>query len=51
MAIIAAILSLLGVIAIFVGLLVTIPWAYYVQGNLYGQFARISREAVSARPA
>lgn len=48
MGIIAAILSLLGIIAIFVGLLVTIPWAYYVQGNLYGQFARISRETAGA---
>ena len=55
MAFVAALAACLGIIAIFIGLLVTVPWAYYVQGNLYGQFARISRDTAAAgsglRPA
>jgi hypothetical protein len=50
MSIVIGFLACLGVIIIFVGLLVTIPWAYYTEANLYGQFARISREG-GIRPA
>jgi len=47
MAIVAGIIGLLGVIIIGVGLLFTLPYAFAVIANLYGQFAERTQTAVS----
>lgn len=48
MAIVAAIIGGLGVIIIVIGLLFTLPYAFAVIANLYGQFAERTQVAVSA---
>jgi membrane-anchored protein YejM (alkaline phosphatase superfamily) len=35
----------LGIIAVFIGLLITFPYAFFVQSHLYGRFARITDAA------
>jgi uncharacterized protein DUF4013 len=52
MAIVAVIIGVLGVILIVVGLLFTLPYAFAVIANLYGQYKRATQGAVSpASPA
>lgn len=51
MAIVAGIIGFLGVILVGVGLLFTLPYAFAVTANLYGQFAQRTRSAVPAAPA
>jgi hypothetical protein len=48
MAIVAAIIGALGVILIVVGLLFTLPYAFAVIANLYGQFRRLTQSAAAA---
>jgi len=40
--ILASIVAMLGLIAIFIGLLITIPYAYFVLGHAYGQYTRLT---------
>lgn len=47
MTIVAAIIGALGVILILVGLLFTLPYAFAVIANLYGQFKQATQGAVS----
>jgi Protein of unknown function (DUF4013) len=48
MAIVAAVIGGLGVIIIVIGLLFTLPYAFAVIANLYGQFAERTQVAVGA---
>jgi Protein of unknown function (DUF4013) len=48
MAIVAGIIGFLGVIVVGIGLLFTLPYAFAVTANLYGQFSRQTRSAVPA---
>jgi hypothetical protein len=48
MAIVAGIIGFLGVIVIFIGLLFTLPYAFAVNANLYGQFAQRTERAAAA---
>jgi uncharacterized protein DUF4013 len=48
--ILAAIVAMLGLIAIFIGLLLTIPYAYFVLGHAYGQYARLTDAPAGATP-
>lgn len=48
MAIVAVLIGVLGVILIVVGLLFTLPYAFAVIANLYGQFRRLTQSAVPA---
>ena len=48
MGIVAAIIGVLGVILIVVGLLFTLPYAFAVVANLYGQFRRLTQSAPPA---
>ena len=48
MTIVAAIIGVLGVILIVVGLLFTLPYAFAVIANLYGQYRRATQSAASA---
>lgn len=40
--ILAAIVAFVGIIGFFVGLLLTIPYAYFVLGHAYGQYTRLT---------
>lgn len=52
MAIVAGIIGFLGIILIVVGILFTLPYAFAVISNLYGQFHRLTQaSATAARPA
>jgi uncharacterized protein DUF4013 len=48
MAIVAEIIGGLGAILILVGLLFTLPYAFAVIANLYGQYARLTEPALAA---
>ncbi len=48
MAIVAGIIGFLGVIVVVIGLLFTLPYAFAVTANLYGQFGRLTRSPVPA---
>ncbi|MGZ3676869.1 MAG: DUF4013 domain-containing protein [Ktedonobacterales bacterium] len=48
MAIVAGIIGALGVILVGIGLLFTLPYAFAVTANLYGQFALRTRSAAAA---
>jgi len=48
MAIVALIIGSLGVIVVVVGLLFTLPYAFAVISNLYGQFSRLTESAAVA---
>ena len=48
MSIVAAIIGVLGVILIVVGLLFTLPYAFAVVANLYGQFRRLTQSSATA---
>ena len=47
MAIVAGIIGALGVIVVVIGLLFTLPYAFAVIANLYGQFCQRTQSAVS----
>lgn len=51
MAIVAAIIGGLGVILLVVGVLFTLPYAFAVISNLYGQFAQRTASAATTYPA
>lgn len=51
MAIVAGIIGGLGVIVVVIGLLFTLPYAFAVISNLYGQFAQRTQIVASAPPA
>ena len=40
--------TLLGVILVGIGLLFTLPYAFAVTANLYGQFSHLTERAVTA---
>ena len=42
MYIVTSILAVSGLIAVLIGVLFTYPYAFFIQGHLYGQFARIT---------
>jgi hypothetical protein len=48
MSIVAAIIGGLGVIIVGIGLLFTLPYAFAVTANLYGQFCQRTQEAATA---
>jgi len=48
MAIVAGIIGGLGVIVVGIGLLFTLPYAFSVIANLYGQFSQRTQTAVTA---
>ena len=48
MVIVAGIIGGLGVIVVGIGLLFTLPYAFAVTSNLYGQFCRLTERAVMA---
>jgi hypothetical protein len=45
---VAGIIGALGVIVIIIGLLFTLPYAFAVISNLYGQFAQRTQRAATA---
>ena len=47
MAIVAGIIGALGVIVVVIGLLFTLPYAFAVIANLYGQFCQRTQIAVT----
>lgn len=51
MVIVAGIIGTLGVIVAGIGLLFTLPYAFAVTANLYGQFSRLTRSATPPAPA
>jgi len=48
MAIVAGIIGALGVIVVVIGLFFTLPYAFAVTANLYGQFSQRTQSAVTA---
>jgi hypothetical protein len=48
MGFVAAIIGGLGVIVVGIGLLFTLPYAFAVSANLYGQFSQLTQRAVTA---
>jgi hypothetical protein len=48
MAIVAGIIGFLGVIVVGIGLLFTLPYAFAVTSNLYGQFGRLTQSPAPA---
>lgn len=48
MAIVAGIIGVLGVILVVIGLLFTLPYAFAVTANLYGQFSRRTQLTATA---
>jgi len=47
MSIVAGIIGGLGVIVVGIGLFFTLPYAFAVTANLYGQFSQRTRRAVA----
>ena len=48
MSIVAGIIGALGVILFVIGLFFTLPYAFAVTANLYGQFSQRTQRAVTA---